>query len=394
MRFFTAVLAAVLLAVPALASPTPLHAVQQFSGSTSGRYIVKLKEGVSKDTVLSGLRLKAALKLTHEWKLLNGFAGEFDADTLNALRASADVEYISEDGIMHTMVTQTNAPWGLARLSSSSRLSNQDTSALTYSYTYDAAAGSGVDIFIVGLSPTDTGVFTTHSQFGGRARWGATFGGYASADGNGHGTHCAGTAAGSQFGVAKSANIVAVKVLSDGGSGSVADIVSGLNFVASSAASSGRPTIVSMSLGGGASTALDNAVTSLTNAGIHVAVAAGNSNTNAASTSPARAPSAVTVGASTIADARASFSNYGAVVDVFAPGQNVISSWIGSTTATNNISGTSMATPHVAGLIAYLISTRGNTSPAAMSTLLKSLSLKGVLSGIPSGTLNDLVHNA
>ncbi|KXN80636.1 Cuticle-degrading protease [Leucoagaricus sp. SymC.cos] len=244
------------------------------------------------------------------------------------------------------------------------------------------------------LDLVSTSTLLIPSQFGGRARWGETFGPYADADGNGHGTHCSGTAAGSQFGVAKSANLIAVKVLSDAGSGAVSDIVSGLSFVQSSARSSGRPSVASMSLGGGASTALDSAVASLTGSGVHLSVAAGNDGADAGNTSPARAPSANTVGATTIADARASFSNFGSVVDVFAPGQNVISAWIGSTTATNNISGTSMATPHVAGLIAYLISVRGNMSPASMSTLLKSLSLKGVISGVPSGTLNDLVHNA
>ncbi|KIM41100.1 hypothetical protein M413DRAFT_445822 [Hebeloma cylindrosporum] len=368
MRFFTTAVSFSLLAISALASVTPLRTIERFNGPTTGRYIIKVKAGVSKHNLLA----KVGHTVTHNWEILNGFAGS---------------DFVAADGMMHTMTTQTNAPWGLSRLSSNTRLANQDTNALSFSYTFDGSAGSGVDIYVVG-------VLTSHTQFGGRARWGATFGGYADRDGNGHGTHCAGTAAGSQFGVAKSANIIAVKVLSDAGSGSIADIVSGLNFVLSSARASGRPSIVSMSLGGGASASLDSAVETLTSAGIHVAVAAGNSNVDAADTSPARAPSAVTVGASTIADARASFSNFGAVVDIFAPGQNIISSWIGSDTATNNISGTSMATPHIAGLIAYLIGLQGNTSPADMSNKLKNLGLKGVLSGIPSGTLNDLAHNA
>ncbi|KAF9445349.1 peptidase 1 [Macrolepiota fuliginosa MF-IS2] len=374
----------------ALAAPTTtLHTIETFDGEKTGRFLVTLKPGVSKTSLVDQIKKNATV--THEWDLINGFAGNFDDNTLNTLRANPDVESIAEDGIMHTMVTQTNAPWGLSRLSSTTKLSNTNTNALTFTYTYDASAGSGVDIFIV-----DTGIFTSHSQFGGRARWGSTFGPYADADGNGHGTHCSGTAAGSQFGVAKSANLVAVKVLSDAGSGAVSDIVSGLNFVGQQHSSSGRPTVASMSLGGGASTALDNAVASLTSGGVHVTVAAGNDGADAGSTSPARAPSAITVGAMTISDARASFSNFGSVVDIFAPGQNVISAWIGSTTATNNISGTSMAsaTPHVAGLVAYLIGLRGNMTPASMSTLIKSLSLKGALSGISSGTLNDLAHNA
>ncbi|PPR01533.1 hypothetical protein CVT24_001845 [Panaeolus cyanescens] len=148
-----------------------------------------------------------------------------------------------------------------------------------------------------------------------------------------------------------------------------------------------------MSLGGSATTALDNAVASLTAGGVHVVVAAGNSNTNAANTSPARAPSAITVGASDINDSRSSFSNYGSVVDVFAPGTSITSTWIGSTSATNNISGTSMATPHVAGLVAYLISKDGNVSPSAMETKIKNLSTKNALSNIPSGTVNYLAFN-
>ncbi|KAF8996963.1 serine protease [Cyathus striatus] len=388
MHFLTVAVAALsLVAASVLGSPASLKVVETFAGEKTGRFIVKLKDGVSKASVINNLNAT----ITHEWDIVNGFAGHLDTNTLNILRASTDVESISEDGIMHTMsnVTQNDAPWGLSRLSSATALSNINTNLLTFSYTYDSSAGSGVDIFIV-----DTGVLTTHTQFGGRASWGATFGGYASADGNGHGTHCAGTAAGSRFGVAKNANIIAVKVLADSGTGSVTDIISGLDWVLSTAASSSRPSIVSMSLGGGATPTLDDAVESLTDAGIHVAVAAGNSNTDANTTSPARAPSANTVGASTIVDERASFSNYGSIVDIFAPGQNVISSWIGSNTATNDISGTSMATPHVAGLIAYLIARDGNVSPADMSTKLQSLSLKGVLSGIPSGTVNDLAHNS
>ncbi|KAJ3483606.1 hypothetical protein NLI96_g6203 [Meripilus lineatus] len=404
---FSAILAATvaLLATPILGSPTvPLVGIEKFSGKVKqGSYIVKLKSDVSKTAHLDWLSQHIGTdSVTHtEWDsaVLNGFAGKFSSNTLNMLRSSPDVESIAEDGIMSIQTTQTNAPWGLARLSTNARLTNQNTGALTFTYNFGAAAGSGVDIYIVGqLSGpsseseailysqsvyTDTGIFTGHSQFGGRARWGATFGGYPDADGNGHGTHVSGTAAGSQFGVAKSANLIAVKVLDDSGSGFVSDIVSGLNFVLTSARSSGRPSIASMSLGGGASTSLDNAVATLTSAGIHVTVAAGNSNVDAANTSPARAPSAVTVGATTIADARASFSNFGAVVDIFAPGQNVISSWIGSTTAT----------PHVAGLIAYYISVNGNSSPAAMSTFLKSQSVKGALTGIPSGTINDLARN-
>ncbi|KAJ7103679.1 serine protease [Mycena crocata] len=384
MRF--SLLAALALIVPAFAAVTPaLKTVTKASGEKkAGSYIVKFKEGTVRAAVYEGA--------THVYdpSFLNGFAANLDTAALNTFRADPDVESIEEDGIVSIFanVTQTNAPWGLSRIAQDAKLTGTSTTALTYSYTYDdAAAGNGVDIFII-----DTGVLTAHTQFEGRARWGATFGGYADADGHGHGTHVAGTAAGVQFGVAKKASIIAVKVLSDAGSGAVSDIVAGLSFVRDQAAASGRPSIASLSLGGGASTALDSAVAALTAAGVHVVVAAGNSNVDAANTSPARAPSAITVGAITIADARSSFSNFGAVVDIFAPGTSITSAWIGSTTATNNISGTSQATPHVSGVAAYIISLLGNRSPAELSALLKQLSVKGALTGVPTGTLNDLLN--
>ncbi|KAF9041515.1 serine protease [Panaeolus papilionaceus] len=383
MRFFTAILLAVTLVAPAMATPTiAMREVERYQGETTGKYIVNFKKGASRH----GWAKK--LKVTESWDLVNGFAAELDEAALNELRASKDVELISEDGIMHAFATQTNAPWGLQRISQRAKLSGTSTTALTYTYNYDSSAGSGVDIYIV-----DTGIYTAHSDFGGRARWGASFNGLGNADGNGHGTHCAGISAGTRYGVAKAASLIAVKVLSDSGSGSTSGIVSALDWVLSQARASGRPSVVSMSLGGGATTALDNAVASLTAGGVHVVVAAGNDNTNAANTSPARAPSAITVGASTIGDARSSFSNYGSVVDVFAPGTGITSAWIGSTTATNNISGTSMATPHIAGLVAYLISKEGNVSPSAMETKIKNLSTKNALSGIPSGTVNYLAFN-
>ncbi|KAJ3525701.1 hypothetical protein NMY22_g10464 [Coprinellus aureogranulatus] len=254
-------------------------------------------------------------------------------------------------------------------------------------YVASDAAGAGVDVYVV-----DTGILTTHKEFGGRARWGTSFVG-TSTDGNGHGTHCAGTIGSITYGVAKKVNLIAVQVLSAGGSGSTSGIISGLNWVASQAKASGRPSIVSMSLGGSASSSLDSAVASLTSAGIHVVVAAGNDGIDAQNTSPARAPSAITVGATQINDAKASYSNYGSIVDIFAPGTAIISTWIGSSnTATNSISGTSMATPHVAGVVAYLISKDGNASPAAIASKLQSLATKNALSGIPSGTVNYLLH--
>ncbi|KAF8662099.1 hypothetical protein AX16_001209 [Volvariella volvacea WC 439] len=392
MRFSVFAIASVVFAaVPAFAVPSPLRQVETYNGEKTGRYIVVLKDGVSKDNVIGNLRTAGApIEVADEWDIINGFSSKLDEASLNALRASEDVAYITEDGIatIDATVTQTDAPWGLGRISQDGRLANQNAAALTFTYTYDDVSVSGVDVYVV-----DTGIYTAHTQFGGRARWGATFGGYANADGHGHGTHCAGTVGGSQFGVAKTVNLIAVKVLSDSGSGSWNDIISGLNWVLSQAQASGRPSIVSMSLGGGVNTAVDSAVTALTNGGVHVVVSAGNSNTDSSNQSPARVPSAITVGASTIADARASFSNYGPGVDVFAPGQSVISSWIGSPTATNSISGTSMACPHVAGLAAYLVAKEGNRTPAALSNRIVELAVKGALTGLPSATPNNLARN-
>ncbi|KAG6918458.1 hypothetical protein DXG01_014335 [Tephrocybe rancida] len=380
MHFSTAVFTALALVLPALAAPRSALQVEKYNGETTGKYIVMLKPGIAKAAFLNATNTTA----THEWDVINGFAGEIDATKLDELLANGDVESISEDGIMYALgvttkrevthslgnttvdhnmhdletLWQTNAPWGPSRLSNVNKHGNTDQNALNFWYAYDSTAGGGVDIYIIG-------VYTAHNQFGGRARWGATFGGYPSADGQGHGTHCAGIAASAQFGAAKSASIIAVKVLSDDarGSGTVADIVSGINWVYNTARASGRPSVASLSLGGGASTSIDNAIAS---------VAAGNDNADAANYSPARAPSAITVGATNIADARSSFSNYGAVVDIFAPGENIISTWYTGPDAT----------PLVAGLVATLIARQGNSSPAAMVTTLKGLDLKGKLSNI------------
>ncbi|KIL60981.1 hypothetical protein M378DRAFT_874023 [Amanita muscaria Koide BX008] len=388
MRFASAALALLALVVPALCVPTGLITVEKANGPTSGKYIITLKSGVNKAGLISQTK---TLNVTDKWDIINGFAGHCDDSTLNYLRAHSDVESIAEDGILsiNFIIFQPDAPWGLERISQSSPVGSSDPSALSYNYTYDNSAGAGVDIYVI-----DTGIYTDHSSFQGRARWGATFGGYPDADGNGHGTHCAGTAASYDYGVAKNANLIAVKVLGDDGKGYNSDIISGMDYVQTQAASSGRPSVASMSLGGQGYTAVDNAVASLTGSGIHVVVAAGNSGVDASNTSPARAPSALTVGASDITDTFAYFSNYGAPVKVIAPGVNVISTWIGSPTATNSISGTSMATPHVSGLVAYLIALQGNLSPAEMISQVQNLAVGGILNSIPAGTVNLLAQNS
>jgi subtilisin family serine protease len=241
----------------------------------------------------------------------------------------------------------------------------------------------------------DTGVYAAHSEFGGRATVGANFiSAESAADGNGHGTHCSGTAAGTTYGVAKRANIIGVKVLASDGRGANSGVLSGIDWAVSNAQANGRTgrSVISMSLGGGFSQASNNAVAEAVAAGIFTAVAAGNDGVNAANTSPASTPTAFTVGATDSTDTRGSFSNFGSVLDIFAPGVNVKSAWIGGTTTTRTISGTSMACPHVAGLAAYLIGLEGTRTPAALGARIQSLSNKNLVKSPGSGSPNYLAY--
>ncbi|KAJ2918823.1 hypothetical protein MD484_g1582, partial [Candolleomyces efflorescens] len=365
--------------------------IERYDGPKTGRYIVTFKDDVMGVNFYEPLAAAAnePIRFAYQWDtVFNGFAAELNEAALNHLQNAPGVESISEDVIMHTFNTQTDAPWGLARLSSKSSLgADSKDSDLNFSYTYDSSAGAGVDVYVV-----DTGVRVSHADLGGRARWANVFGGHAWQDGNGHGTHVAGTIAGERYGVAKQANILAVKVLGDDGSGATSDIIAGLNFVLSQFNANGqRPTVVNMSLGGRANVALDKAVQALVAAGVHVVLAAGNESQDARNVSPARVKEAITVGASTISDAQASFSNFGSLVDLFAPGHNIISCGFESDTAS----------PHVAGLVAYLLKLNsknngeGNVlTPAALAQRLKDLALKGVLTSITAGTGNLLAQNA
>ncbi|KAI0322089.1 serine protease [Amylostereum chailletii] len=372
---------------------------------TSGRHIVQLKETVSKSGHLQWFdRIRSGnSRITHadwEFNVFHGYAGEFDEDTLNALRASPDVKSIEEDSAVEpeATVSQTNAPWGLSRISQDVRVQGS-VSSLTFTYRYDSSAGTGVDIYILDkldktanhITDPDEGINTTHVDFGGRARLGAVFGSPDNVDTDGHGTHVAGIAAGTRYGVAKGANLIAVKVLP----GSIADVISGLTYVATSVTASGRPSVVNMSLSSGVSPSLDTATDTITARGIHVAAAAGNQNTDASTRSPARVPSVNTVGAIDITDTRRPTSNYGPSVDLFAPGGEIISTGIANSTIAIPMSGTSMASPHVAGLIAYLIIRYGNRTAASMSDLVKQYAVKGAIdpSTLPAGTVNLIARN-
>jgi cerevisin len=319
----------------------------------------------------------------------------------------SQIEYIERDQEVHTLKddveTEKNAPWGLARISHRNTLSFGTFNK----YLYTAGGGEGVDVYVI-----DTGTNVDHVDFEGRAKWGKTIpANDADEDGNGHGTHCSGTVAGKKYGVAKKANIIAIKVLRSNGSGTMSDVVKGVEFAAEShsssiaAAKSGKKkgfkgSSANMSLGGGKSPTLDMAVNAAVDAGIHFAVAAGNDNADSCNYSPAAAEKAVTVGASTLADERAYFSNYGKCNDIFAPGLNILSTWIGSKYAVNTISGTSMASPHIAGLLAYLLSLQpakdsayavADITPKKLKANLISIATEGALSDVPSNT-NNVSH--
>ncbi len=300
---------------------------------------------------------------------------------------------------------EKSAPWGLARIS------HRDTLGFSSynKYLYAAEGGDGVDAYVI-----DTGTNVEHVDFEGRAVWGKTIpSGDADQDGNGHGTHCSGTIAGKKYGVAKKAKVYAVKVLRSNGSGTMADVVAGVEWAAQAhikavkEAKAGKRkgfkgSVANMSLGGGKTKALDDTVNAAVTVGIHFAVAAGNDNADACNYSPAAAAKAVTVGASAIDDSRAYFSNYGKCTDIFAPGLSILSTWIGSKYATNTISGTSMASPHIAGLLAYYLSLQpaadseyslAAITPEQLKNNLIKIATQGTLSDIPKDTPNLLAWN-
>ncbi|KAI0843925.1 alkaline proteinase [Daldinia vernicosa] len=387
----------------AVAAPTP--STQQKREIIPNKYIVTLKEGVTSDDFKShvnwarsvharSLNKRDTVGVEHEYQIakFNAYAGEFDAETIEQIKSHPDVAEIEEDQVYYlfdespeaskrALTTQTGATWGLGTVS-------HKTSGST-SYIYDSSAGQGTFAYII-----DTGILATHQQFGGRASLAYNAVGGSDADAVGHGTHVAGTIGGSTYGVAKQTTILSVKVF-QGTSSSTSIILDGYNWAVNDITSKGRQSksAISLSLGGGFSSAFNNAVESAYSSGVLSVVAAGNSATDAGSTSPASAANAITVGAIDSSWSIASYSNYGSVVDVFAPGTDVLSSWIGGDTATNTISGTSMATPHVTGLSLYLIALEGLTTPAAVTSRIKALYTTGKLTGIPSGTVNAVLYN-
>lgn len=336
---------------------------------------------------------------------LKGYIGYFPPFIVDLIRHNPLIKSIEMDSIVtiNEFDTQNNAPWGLARISHRDPL----TLGSFNKYLYEDTAGENVDVYVI-----DTGININHVDFQDRAIWGKTIpDNDLDMDGNGHGTHCAGTVASQHYGVAKKANVIAVKVLRSNGSGSMSDVIKGIEFAALShnnnlterKKKNYKGAVANMSLGGGKSPSLDMVIDAAVRAGIHFAVAAGNENQDACNTSPASSEKAITVGASTLSDDRAYFSNWGTCVDIFAPGLNILSTYIGSNDATASLSGTSMASPHVAGLLAYFLSLQpekdsqfnanSQLSPEQLKKKLIDYSTKNVLFDLPEGTPNKLIFN-
>jgi aqualysin 1 len=388
-------LATVLVCLAMLAM-TPIAAQQANDRSHGGRfkrqgdraipnyYIVVLDRDVTgrssevalNDAQVSALMPEWAGTVTRRFNhALNGFAAYMSEQQAESLSDDPRVALVEEDSVMEAVVTQSNPPWGLDRIGQRDLPLNR-----TYSYTN---TGAGVNAYII-----DTGIRTTHAQFGGRASVAFDALGGSGLDCNGHGTHVSGTVGGATYGVAKGVQLFAVRVLDCGGSGSTSGVIAGVDWVT---ANHHSPVVANMSLGGGVSTALDTAVRNSIASGVTYAIAAGNSNANAANSSPARVAEAITVGATTMTDARSSFSNFGSVVDIFAPGSSILSAWFSSDTATATLSGTSMATPHVAGVAARFLQANPTASTATVRNEIVNQATLNHLSGVPSGTANRLL---
>jgi subtilisin family serine protease len=342
-------------------------------------YIIKTKtsaaaRGLAVDVDAAGGQIKDRYK-----RVYPGFSAELTAAQARALKHDPQVEAINADSIVHSTTTQTSPTWGLDRI-------DQRPTAGDNKYSY-VATGAGVTTYVV-----DTGLRFSHSQFRGSAVSGYDFvdDDADAADCNGHGTHVAGIIGGSTYGVAKRVSLVGVRVLDCDGDGTASGVIAGIDWVTTHHSG---PSVLSLSLGGGAYAPLDQAVAAASAAGVTVVVAAGNDDDDACYSSPARASSVITVGATNARDIRADFSNWGRCVDVFAPGVAVKSSWSTSDSATNSISGTSMATPHVSGIASRYLQRHPTATPSQVAAAVRAAATRGAV-GDPQGTPNLLAYVA
>lgn len=349
-------------------------------GAVPNRYIITLRQG-SRDIQSEAVRLskdhRGRVTAVYE-TALRGFAVEMQPSDIAELRKDRDVAAIEPDQIVTISGTQSPAPsWGLDRI-------DQRNLPLSHSYTV-GPNGSGVHVYII-----DTGILRTHVDFGGRAVFGfdAIQDGNGMTDCHGHGTHVAGTVGGATYGIAKAVKLHAVRVLDCTGSGLISQVIAGVNWVTSHRI---KPAVANMSLGGGFSQALNTAVANSIKAGVSYTIAAGNSNLDACTVSPASTPAAITVAASDSNDVRASFSNLGTCVDLFGPGVAIKSDWNASNTATMVLSGTSMAAPHAAGVVALYLQTHPTATPTNVRYALASTATGGPIAGAGIGTPNLLV---
>ena len=364
----------------------PVNDSSQAKGIIKNQYIVILNKdaGPSKDFAQNIAKQHAGKVLQSYDTVLKGFA-IYLPDTagvafIEAMKKNPHVLSVESDTIVNIdATTQSNPDWGLDRI-------DQKALPLNSTYSY-LQTGSGTTAYIV-----DTGILSSHQEFSGRVLSGYTAisDGNGTTDCNGHGTHVAGTVGGTTYGVAKNVNLVPIRILGCDGSGASSNVIAGLDWILKNGK---KPAVVNMSLGGATSSSLDSAVENLYNNGYVMVVAAGNSNTDACTSSPARVSKAITVAATDNTDTRASYSNYGSCVDIFAPGSQINSSWIGSNTATKILNGTSMATPHVAGVDAEMLQSTPTAAPHTISTNLLNQASSNVVKN-PSGSPNRLLYKS